>query len=80
MSSLRSQVVRSTASSATFVPRVATYSTASYSSACHQQEEEAPASNDKGHKQNDTEGRSTKPKPVVSSDEEIVSTGGHVKI
>ncbi|GAV51418.1 hypothetical protein ZYGR_0AD06010 [Zygosaccharomyces rouxii] len=68
-------------STTTFVPRVACYSTASYSTTTHQSER-APLYQDEPKRESEQDaGRSTKPEVVISSDSDYVeSTGGHVRI
>lgn len=63
----------------TFVPRITCYSTASYSSASHQLEGGLVYQHEPEPEQDPT--RSTKPEVVISTDnEQVDSTGGHVRI
>ncbi|GAV56300.1 hypothetical protein ZYGR_0BB00770 [Zygosaccharomyces rouxii] len=68
-------------STTTFVPRVACYSNASYSTATHQAERAPLDQHEPGQGSQRDAGRSTKPEVVISTDsDQVESTGGHVRI
>lgn len=74
MSALRTHAARKTAS---FTPRVAAYSSASYSSVCHQEEGGLLPE----IKKESSEGRCTMTFPLISSDNDhFESSGGHVRV
>lgn len=74
MSALRTQAMKK---SAAFIPRVATYSSATYCTVCHQEE----GRNLYNIEEQNSEGRSTSTTPLISSDnDQVVSNGGHVRV
>lgn len=68
-------------STAVFVPRVACYSTASYSTTTHEVEKSSANQPHTNCEEQGNAGRSTKPEVVISTDsDQVESTGGHVRI
>lgn len=68
-------------STAVFVPRVACYSTASYSTTMHEVEKSSGNKPQTDYEGQSNAGRSTKPEVGISTDsDQVESTGGHVRV